>query len=140
MKYLLDTCVISELIKKEPESRVVKWIEAVEETSLYLSVITLGEIQRGISKLGNSKKAQSLSEWLHHDLLERFEGRIFLLDNQVGLAWGKLLGETERKGRNVPVIDAFLGAIALVHELTLVTRNIKHVQELGFSLLNPWEE
>ena len=139
MTYLLDTCVISELVKPRPNPRVVSWIKEQEEESLFLSVITIGEIQKGISKLYPSQRRSNLAAWLQQDLPARFAGRVIPINDEVALVWGQLLGDAESKGRRIPVIDAFLAATALVYGFTLVTRNTPDIVDTGTSLLNLWE-
>jgi len=137
--YLLDTCVISELVKPRPNPRVVSWIKEQEEESLFLSVITIGEIQKGISKLYPSKRRSNLAAWLQQELPARFAGRVIPINDEVALVWGQMLGDAESKGRRIPVIDAFLAATALVYGFTLVTRNAPDIVDTGASLLNLWE-
>lgn len=139
MTYLLDTCVISELVKPRPNPRVVSWIKEQEEQSLFLSVITIGEIQKGISKLYPSKRRSNLAAWLQQELPARFAGRVIPINDEVALVWGQMLGDAESKGRRIPVIDAFLAATALVYGFTLVTRNTPDIVDTGASLLNLWE-
>lgn len=138
MKFLLDTCVISELTKKRPTARVVKWINQQDEFTLYLSTITLGELYKGIAKLPNGQKQQNLQNWLATDLTRRFTGRILDINQDVAHTWGILSAEAEKKGRPVPVLDGLLAATAKAFALTFVTRNIAHVETTGIPLLNPW--
>jgi predicted nucleic acid-binding protein len=106
MSYLLDTCVLSELRKPTPDPNVTTWIERVDESHLYLSVIALGEIQKGIAKLDDSKKKHALQLWLEQDLQERFAGRMLKVDSSVALEWGVLQGSSARSGNSVPIIDS----------------------------------
>ncbi|MBL8027959.1 MAG: type II toxin-antitoxin system VapC family toxin [Fibrobacteres bacterium] len=140
MKFLLDTCVISELIRKKPNNQVLQWIENVDEEFLCISVLTIGEIQKGIDKLenGNLKKAE-LQHWLDSDLRERFKGRILSIDIDVAETWGRKQAEMEQRGLTLPSIDGLLAATALSHNMTLVTRNIQDIAHCGVSYLNPWE-
>jgi predicted nucleic acid-binding protein len=138
MSYLLDTCVLSELRKPAPDSNVTTWIERVQESHLYLSVITLGEIQKGIAKLEDSKKKHALQLWLEQDLQERFAGRILMVDSSVALEWGILQGSSSRFGNPVPVIDSLIAATAICHNLTLVTRNTTDFERMPVRLANPW--
>jgi predicted nucleic acid-binding protein len=139
LKYLLDTCVISELVRKSPEPKVVNWINRNDEGDFYLSVLTLGEIQKGISRLTDKKRRESFQHWLDTDLKERFSGRILPVSKDVALSWGVILGEAEAKGKTVPAIDGLLAATAIAHNLTLVTRNIKDVSPTGVRYINPWD-
>lgn len=136
--FLLDTCVISELPKKNPNQGLVSWILKQSNASLFISSITLGEIQKGIAKLPESAKKQDLQTWLDTDVRKRFEGSIIAISANEALQWGELQAMSEIKGRPMPVLDGMIAASALFHEMTLVTRNIKDVEASGVKLLNPW--
>lgn len=140
MSFLLDTCVLSELLKIKPDRNVIEWISSVDEDQLYVSVITIGEIQKGISRLPHSKKRKQLEDWIEFDLRERFKNRILPIDEDVALLWGQLLGELEQKGKRIPVIDAMIAANALNNNLTVVTRDIKDLSATGVDIYNPWIE
>lgn len=140
MNYLLDTCVISELVKNRPCPAVVAWIESIPEDRLYLSVITLGELQKGICKLEDGARQRQLLAWLDIAVRQRFAGRILPLDEDTLMQWGSLTGTAENAGQPRPVLDSLLAATALVHHLILVTRNTADVQGTGIELLNPWPE
>lgn len=139
MKYLLDTCLISELVKKRPNSGVIRWLEKVDEGRLYLSSLTIGELQRGISKLPDNPRKEQLQAWVSNDLASRFEGRILDIDVEVAKAWGILQGTGEQKGVLLPVIDSLIAATAMVHKLTVVTRNTKDMERCHVKVLNPWD-
>jgi tRNA(fMet)-specific endonuclease VapC len=139
MNYLLDTNVISELVAKHPKATVLEWVRSIDEESLYLSVITIGEIKKGIEKLPASARKEELSAWLVNDLLKRFERRLVMVDVDVMLAWGELTARLERNGRMMPSIDALIAALALVGNFTLVTRNTGDFDGVGINLVNPWE-
>ncbi len=138
MSYLLDTCVISELTKSESNQNIVQWIQTKHESDLFLSVLTLGEIQKGIRKLPESTKKNNLQEWLDHDLLQRFEGRILTVSLAVARKWGEIEGETEKKGEKMPAIDSLIAATGVVGDLTVVTRNTEDLERSGVKLFNPW--
>ena len=138
MKYLLDTCVISELVKPKPNPKVVNWINNKNEDDMCLSVLTIGEIQKGISKLTESKKRDVLLTWLNTELLTRFEDRILHITEIVALKWGSIQGELEVKGNKMPTIDGLIAATALVHNLIVVTRNGDDMQKCGVEIVNPW--
>jgi predicted nucleic acid-binding protein len=138
MNYLLDTCVISELAKPKPEKKVIKWIEGYDEDFFFLSVLTLGEIQKGIAKLSDEKRKASYQRWLDTDLRARFSHRILPISLDVALEWGIVQGKSESAGRPLPTIDSLLGATAIVHNLTVVTRNEIDLTATGASVFNPW--
>jgi len=140
MNYLIDTCVISELIKKEPDANLLNWLSSVNENNLYLSVITIGELKKGISKLKDSEKKSKLNQWLKQDLFLRFNNRIIDINLDITLIWGEILGEKEASGLKIPLIDALLAATAISKQMILVTRNIKDFKLTNSRLLNPWEE
>lgn len=139
MKYLLDTCVISELVKAKPNKKVVAWITKNEESNFYLSSLTFGELYKGVSKLSDSRRARKLSRWIEQDLKERFAGKILDINLPVTKTWGEIQGASESSGRPMPAIDSLIAATALTHDLTVVTRNVTDMQQSGASLLNPWD-
>jgi predicted nucleic acid-binding protein len=138
VKFLLDTCLISELVKKKPDVAVLKWLDERDEQSLFLSILTLGELQKGISKLSTGVRKDDLQAWIEHDLIERFEGRILDLDLETALIWGKLQGEAELKGEKLPVMDSLIAATAIAHGLAVVTRNVKDIERCRARVFNPW--
>ena len=119
---------------------MVAWLGRVPEPQLYLSVLVLGEILKGIAKLADLAQRERLETWLEGELTPRFAGRVLGIDVATATRWGVLSGEAEARGEPAPVIDALLAATALEHGLTLVTRNTQDYQALGVRLLNPWEE
>jgi len=139
MKYLLDTCVISEVIKQKPSSNVIKWIKQEEESNFFISVLTIGELHKGIEKLDKSKRKDELHNWVENDLKERFCNRIINIDMPVVTMWGKIQGMTERTGKSMPAIDSLIAATGITHHLTVVTRNISDMKESGAVLYNPWQ-
>ncbi|HKP95012.1 MAG TPA: type II toxin-antitoxin system VapC family toxin [Fibrobacteria bacterium] len=138
MKYLLDTCLVSELVRKKPNPKVVKWVSECDEELTFLSVLTLGEIQKGIAKLGDRKRKSALQMWLDSDLRIRFETRILPVTEDVAQTWGVLQGEAETKGIGIPTVDGLLGATAITHNLTVVTRNTIDIAKTGAKILDPW--
>ena len=138
--FLLDTNVISELVKPRPEANVTAWIEGTDESLLYLSVLTFGEIRRGISVLSQSRRRATLEAWLDKDLHTRFEGRVLAIDDEVADRWGLLTAVARKSGIVLPVIDGLLAATALEHNLTLVTRDIGQIPTMGVAVFNPWEK
>ncbi|MBI1860355.1 MAG: type II toxin-antitoxin system VapC family toxin [Deltaproteobacteria bacterium] len=139
MKFLVDTCVLSELVKKVPDRNVVTWVNDQDENDLAISVLTLGELEKGISKLDTSKRKQILERWLNEELVPRFENRILEIDEQAGLLWGQICGAAEREGGALPAIDSLLAASAMAHRLTFVTRDSAAIARCGVRCLNPWE-
>src|SRR5215472_10651297 len=121
--FLLDTNCISELVRPNPEPRVMEWMDAADEALLYLSVLTFGEIRKGIAGLAQGKRRTHLETWLEVDLQARFSGRILPVDSAIADRWGLLAAESKRKGKALSVIDGLLAATALHHNLTVVSRN-----------------
>ena len=136
MSYLIDTNVLSELRRKEPNPGVVAWFEERPATTLYISVLTLGEIRKGIEALGKSKRKLRLLDWLETDLPAFFAGRILPIDEAVADRWGRLLAAA---GRPLPAIDSLLAATALTHGLALVTRNVDDFPYPDLQIIDPWE-
>jgi toxin FitB len=138
MSFLLDTNVVSEWIKPQPNAAVIAWLDEVDEDRVFLSVITLTELRYGIERLAAGKRRKRLEDWLQHELPLRFEGRILDIDPTVANACGELLAQREARGRPIEAMDAYLAATAEVHRLTLVTRNDSHFHDTVRSVLNPW--
>jgi len=137
--FLLDTNCLSELVRVRPESRVTAWIEAVDESLLYLSVLTFGEIRKGLAALPQSRRRTNLETWLEVELRARFSGRILPIDIAVADRWGLLAAQAKAKGKPLSIIDGLLAATSLHYNLTLVTRNTKDVVATGVATLDPWE-
>src|SRR5436305_12936712 len=129
--FLLDTNVISEAVKARPEPRVASWIAGVDEHLVYVSVLTLGEIRKGIALSSDPVRRARLEAWLAGDLEIRFAGRILSIDASIADRWGNLHGKAKASKRFLPVVDGLLAATALEHNLTLVTRNVSDVVETG---------
>jgi toxin FitB len=138
MRYLLDTCVISELIKMKPKPKIVQWIEKEEENNLFMSVLTIGEIHKGIEKLPESRKKEKLHDWVRYDLEERFQDRILNFDLQTAVIWGRIQAHSELTGRAMPAIDGLIAATGLSYDLAVVTRNTTDMEISGVTLINPW--
>jgi len=139
MKFLLDTCVISELMAKRPNQAVMQWIDSVDEDRLYLSVITIGEIRKGIAKLADSPRKLELLEWLSDHLPSRFSDRIVVIDTGVMLDWGQLVGNLERLGKPMPLMDSLIAATVLRGGFVLVTRNEADFECADVRMLNPFK-
>ena len=138
MNYLFDTNVLSELTAKNPDASVVAWAENIDQDNIFLSVVAIGELKKGIEKLPGSRKKKDLISWLENDLLVRFGERIIPLDLPVMLVWGTMVAELEKAGTPLPAIDSLLAASASQRGLTLVTRNTKDFEPAGIPLINPW--
>jgi len=136
LSYLVDTNVLSELRNRRADPRVVTWMQARPRQSLYLSVLSLGEIRKGIESVADPAFRQILTDWLEVELPNYFLGRLLSIDEQVADRWGRVQACA---GRTLPVIDGLLAATALHHDLTLVTRNVRDFSGLGIHLVNPWE-
>jgi hypothetical protein len=140
VSYLLDTAVVSELVRKSPSGAVLKWIDGQDEASLYLSVLTIGELEKGVAGLPASVRRSRLQSWVRRDLAERFGGRLLPIDTRTAARWGAIAGESERRGRPLPVIDCLIAATALVHGLAVATRNVGDFERCGVTCVNPWTE
>lgn len=138
MSYLLDTCVLSELVKPRPSAGVKQWVDEQSEKSLYVSVLTLAEIQGGVARLPRSKKRSELEIWLHDELIDHFEGRVLPVDTHVAMTWGRLNAGATISGRTLPAMDGMIAATALANDLMLVTRNEADFQATGVEIVNPW--
>ncbi|HEX21535.1 MAG TPA: type II toxin-antitoxin system VapC family toxin [Actinobacteria bacterium] len=139
MKYLIDTCVLSELKKAKPDKKVISWITQNDEENYYLSSLTFGELHKGICKLPKSKRKDILHYWVEHDLSDRFRNRIIDINLKVAKIWGEIQGKSELLGRPMPAIDSLIAATGLAYDLIVVTRNTVDMQSSGASLINPWE-
>ena len=139
MNYLLDTCVVSEFAKRAPSPNVIRWLAEVDENKLFLSVITLGEVRRGLERLSDSPRKVQLNEWLNEELIRRFSSRLVQIDSEVMLLWGGLTARLEKEGKAMPVIDSLIAASALYHHLYLVTRNVSDFAHTDLPAINPWE-
>lgn len=139
MKYLLDTCVISELVRPQPALVVVEWLRQQSEQDLFLSALTFGEIEKGIEKVASSDRKRKLSLWVEQDLKQRFENRIIPIDLAVATEWGRVQGACEKKGLSMPAIDGLIAVSALVYQCVVVTRNTGDMRQSGVQLLDPWK-
>ena len=139
MSWLLDTCALSEYAKKTPAQKVIAWLDEQDEASLFISVITLGEIEKGILKLrkADPRRSQKLTAWLGK-VEQRFAGRILPLDAATLHVWAQIAAHTELAGQPTPVMDSLLMATAQCHGLTVVTRNVQDFAPYP-QIFNPWE-
>jgi predicted nucleic acid-binding protein len=136
--FLLDSNVISELVRPRPDPGVLKWVESTDESLLQISVLTLGEIRKGIALLADGRRRISLEGWLAHDLAVRFSGRILPIDVPIANRWGRISAAAKASGSALPVIDGLLAATAMQHNLTMVSRDEAYLQIAGVELFNPW--
>jgi len=137
MSYLIDTNVLSELRRKQPDERVIAWMQDRPRQALFLSVLTLGEIRKGIERLGDLARRRKLLDWLEVELPNYFVGQMLTIDAHTADRWGRLMASA---GRPLSAIDGLLAATALQHDLTLVTRNTRDFARLHVQLINPWED
>jgi predicted nucleic acid-binding protein len=137
--YLLDTNIPSEFSRDRPEPRVVQWLKAQPVPTLFLSAVTIGEIRKGLIVLPQGRRRTELETWFHTDLLIWFRDRIMPVTHSIADRWGRLDGECELKGIPLNTADGMIAATALVHELTVVTRNVRDFARLDVELFNPWD-
>lgn len=137
MNYLLDTCFISELRKPEPKQSVTDWFAAVDEHSLFISALTIGEIEYGIALLPDDKKKKDLQAWLS-SIEDSFAELILPVDELVAKKWGDMRALLQAKGFTIGVVDGLLAATCYTYKLTLVTKNEKDFSASGIDILNPW--
>lgn len=139
MKYLLDTNIISELISKQPNQKVIEFLSSIDEKNTYLSVITIGEIKAGIENAKSSEKMNRLSLWLKQDLLKRFQNRIIDINIETMLLWGKISHTLKTIGKPLPIMDSLIATSCVCHDLILVTRNEKDFENLDIKIINPFK-
>lgn len=138
MKYLIDTCIVSEVMKKNPSAHVVKWIDSVIENDIYLSVLTIGELQKGVTKIKNKKRQILMQQWLDKEIRGRFAERIINIDSEIVEQWGILAGESAMQGVSLPAIDSLIAATAKTRNLVVVTRNIKDFKKCRVKSFDPF--
>ncbi|MDP1827253.1 MAG: type II toxin-antitoxin system VapC family toxin [Archangium sp.] len=138
MSFLLDTCVVSELTKRRCDPGVVEWMEEQDETRLFVSTVTVGELEKGLVGVADPTRRRRLREFLEVDIVERFRERTLQTDEAVWRRWGLLCGRAEDEGAPLPAIDALIAAVAQVHGLTVVTRNEDDFARCDVPVLNPW--
>lgn len=137
MSYLIDTCALSELVSARPSKNVISWIESVPQESLFVSVLSIGEIRRGVEKLAHGRRHSQILNWLEHELPQWFGDRMLAIDVQIADEWGRLQSRVER---TLPAIDSLIAATSLFHRLTVVTRNVKDFELPEIEVLNPWDK
>jgi predicted nucleic acid-binding protein len=140
VSYLLDTCVISEFAKPDPEPKVLQWLDEQAEDTLFTSTIVLEELARGVSRLPEGSRRRRLNAWLYSDLVERFSRRLLMVSAEVALKWGETSGAAMRAGVQISMADGLIGATGIVHSLVVVTRNVDDLSPTGAVVFNPWTD
>jgi predicted nucleic acid-binding protein len=138
MNYLLDTNVVSEIPKPRPNAGVLRWLDQTDEDKIFLSVVTIAELRRGIERLPPGRRRRALDDWFRNELRPRFEGRLLPVDAEVAETCGKLMATCEASGRTMELADALIAATTEVHNLALVTRNVSHFQASVKHFVTPW--
>lgn len=138
MSYLLDTNVLYELVKPKPAASVIDWVNSIPTPSLYISVLTLGEIRKGVDGIHDLTRRNKIHGWLEEDLPVYFADRILVIDNKIADMWGRI--HNKKPGHSLPAIDGLIAATAIVHHLKLVTRNVKDFINTSVEIINPWAE
>jgi predicted nucleic acid-binding protein len=138
VSWLLDTCVIAELARPKPMASLVSWVRARDEAELFLSVVTIGELEKGIAKLPGSAQRTTLEQWVRRELADRFRDRLLAVNSSIAARWGSMVGLSEARGQPLPVIDSLIAATSLQHDLTVVTRNTDDLERCGARCVNPW--
>ena len=139
MSFLLDTNVVSESTRRQPEPRVLEWFASQPDDALFISALTLGELRRGILLLDEGRKRRSLLRWLEQEIEPGFSSRVVAIDALVMRTWAELQVNAGRRGRGMPIMDGLFAASAVAHGLTLVTRNVADFAGTEVKLLNPWD-
>jgi predicted nucleic acid-binding protein len=138
VNYLLDTNVISEWTKPQPNPGIVTWLSETDEDRIFISVVTLAELRYGVERMAQGARRARLDSWLTDELPLRFENRVLAVDHAVADHWGRLVARTQAVGRPIGAMDAFVAATADRHALALVTRNVSDFEPFGLTLINPW--
>ena len=140
MSFLLDTNVISEWVSPQPHAGVIRWLGEADEDRVFISVISIAEVRRGLGLMPKGAGRDRIEVWMREDLPARFEGRILPVDLAVAQEWGVTIEKARSCGITVSLMDAFLAATAQAHDLTLVTRNTNDFRGMGLRLFDPWME
>jgi len=139
MKYLIDTCILSELMKPVPDPRVLAWFDSVADSSLFVSLFSLGEVRRGILRLPASRRRDELARILDEQLIPLFSAKFVAWNRMSAEIWAKIYAQCESSGRCPALIDSMIAATALSHGMTMVTRNVSDFQFEGLQVVNPFE-
>ena len=140
MSYLVDTCVLSETIRPKPNPNVIRWLETTDERGLFLSSISLGELEKGIWKVQDDTRRRRLFNWLEGKVVPAFAGRTLGVSTPVARKWGQLLGDAENVGQPLPAIDAMIASTALIAGLTVASGNARGFMRCGVRVLDPWAD
>jgi len=140
MAFLLDTNVVSETVRPGPRQSVLDWIEVRNPSDLFLAAQTMGELVRGARKVREQERRERFERWIEQDLARQFDGRVLPFDGRTAAIWGRLMGDGDRVGRRPAAADAHIAAVAIQHELILVTRNVRDFARFDVELLDPWRE
>ena len=140
MSFLLDTNVVSEWTRQRPNPGVVAFLDSEDEDALFLSVVSVAELRRGVERQPRSRRRSLLDAWLRDDLPARFSGRVLGIDATVADTWGRLIAQREAIGRPMSAMDGWIAATARVHAMTLVTRNVTDFAATVDSIANPWTD
>lgn len=139
MNFLLDTNIVSEWIKPQPHSGVINWLSSVDEDRVHLSVVTLAELRHGIERMPDGKRRERLEQWVQDELTQRFDGRVVEINARTADIWGRIVAKCQSIGKPMGTMDAFIAATAMVHQFTLVTRNVTDFLATDVQLINPWD-
>ena len=138
MRFLIDTCVVSELIKAPPDKNVLAWFEGISEEDIYMSSLTLGEIEYGIERLHDGKKKNDIALWFR-EVKEQFREHIVPVTTEISLRWGSIRTNVQKKGFDISVVDGIIAATSICGDFTLATRNVSDFKHIGLDIINPWE-
>lgn len=139
MNIVIDTNVLSEMSRPAPDANVLRWLAEFDEDRAFVSVVTLGELRRGVLLLDPGRRRDALAEWLSHDMLDRFAGRVLPVDEAATETWAELMARCRRDGLQPSPMDGFIAASALSRGMALATRNTRDFAAFGVELVNPWE-
>jgi predicted nucleic acid-binding protein len=140
VKYLLDTCVLSEYVKKKPNDRVINWVDNQDELTLFVSILSIAELKKGIIRIKNSQPSRYKKLWNWFQKLEkRFANRILPLTEYIIKTWAVICGQSEAEGKKLPIIDSLIAATAYEHDLIIVTRNITDFTFSSVRIFSPWD-
>jgi predicted nucleic acid-binding protein len=139
LRTLVDTCVLSEVQRKQGSRKVRERLESLPADDVFLSVLTIGELRKGIDKLKAGARKRSLDLWLEK-MIAVAADRILPVDLETAMIWGEVTAKCEKKGKPIPAIDGLIAATALRHGLHLMTRNVNDFEATGVMLVNPWED